>query len=380
MEVVRTDMYIIVMTVIFLVSAVTIYVVKHIYSKLKLTAIMQLSYDRKFSVTGAFEDDEIFLIETIHNKSFIPIFFVDMEFFLYNQLQTDGYENSSEYITYIKHRDSAMQRVLSRFHLMPYMKVVRQHKIKCGSRGYYKLDAVSVEYNGIPRYITSAAALYIYPKLRDVNYTSKPFNVSQGNVISLSRVITDPFLISGIRDYQPGDPFNLINFKATAKAMATNSIKVNKLDYSSSRIFMIYINFQKLPEINMPGDVYNVIMERALSYSASFINDALHNGYRAGFAANCMMATGEMKIEFPQVSGYYHIEEILKEMAKARLIGGASFASILNSAIINNVRDSEIYIMSMYIDNDIEEKIKLLGRLNNSVNIIKLGDDKSHEI
>ena len=373
-------MYIIVMTVIFLVSAVTIYVVKRVYSKLKLSAIMKLSYERKFSVTGAFEDDEIFLIETIHNKSFIPIFFVDMEFFLYNQLQTDGYENSSEYVTYIKHKDSAMQRVLSRFHLMPFMKVVRQHKIKCGSRGYYNLDAVSVEYNGIPRYITSPAELYIYPKLRDVNYTSKPFNVSQGNVISLSRVITDPFLISGIRDYQSGDPFNLINFKATAKAMATNSIKVNKLNYSSSRLFMIYINFQKLPEINMAGDIYNVIMERALSYSASFINDALHNGYRAGFGANCMMATGEMKIEFPQVSGYYHIEEILKEMAKARLIGGASFGSLLNNAVVNNIRDSEIYIMSMYIDSDIEEKIKLLGRLNNSVNIIKLGDDNNHEI
>jgi len=370
-------MFIFLMLVIFLVSAVTIYVVKRVYSKLKLSAIMKLSYERKFSVTGAFEDDEIFLIETIHNKSFIPIFFVDMEFFLYNQLQTDGYETSSEYVTYIKHRDSAMQRVLSRFHLMPYMKVVRQHKIKCGSRGYYTLDAVSVEYNGIPRHIPSTAELYIYPKLRDVNYTSKPFNVSQGNVISLSRVITDPFLISGIRDYQTGDPFNLINFKATAKAMATNTIKVNKLDYSSSRIFMIYINFQKLSEVTMPGDIYDAVMERALSYSASFINDALHNGYRVGFGANCMTATGEMKIEFPQVTGFYHLEEILKEMAKARIRSGASFGSILNNAIVSNIRDSEMYVMTMYVDDDIEEKIKLLGRLNNSVNIIKLGDDKS---
>jgi Uncharacterized conserved protein (some members contain a von Willebrand factor type A (vWA) domain) len=367
-------MLIFLISIFVIILMVTIPVVKRVYYKLKLSAVMTLEYDRKFSVTGAFEDEEVYLIETVYNRSFIPMFFVDIEFYLYNDLATDGYEMSSDYVSYLRNSSSAMQMVLSRFHLMPFMKIVRQHRITCRKRGFYQLDAIGIQCNDIPVYKPSEAEIYIYPKITDIQYDSKPFNVSQGNVISLSKIITDPFLISGIRDYQSGDSFNMINFKATAKAMVTNSIKVNKLDYSSSRTFMIYINFQKISETTMPSKVYEPVMEKALSYSASFINDALKNGYRVGLSANCMTTSGDMKIEFPQVSGLYHIEEILKEISRARTISGASFGSLLNHAIANNVRDSEIYIMSLYIDGEIEERIRMLRRLNNYVHIIKLGE------
>ena len=366
-------MLILILFIITIILIITIPAVKRVYNKLKLAAIMNLSYKRQFSVTGAFEDEEVYLIETVYNKSFIPVFFVDIEFYLYNDLATDGYEMSSDYVSYIKSKSSAMQMVLSRFHLMPFVKVVRQHRITCRRRGYYQLDAIGIQCGDVPVYKPSAAEIYIYPKIVEIQYESKPFNISQGNTLSMNRVITDPFLISGIRDYQMGDPFNMINFKATAKSMVTQTIKVNKLDYSSSRNFMVYINFQKLPETAMPGRVYEPIMEKALSYSASFINEALKNGYKVGLSANCMTYSGDMKIEFPQVNGLYHIEEILKEIAKARIISGVSFVSLLNHAVVNNVRDSELYIMSIYIDDEIEEKLNLLRKLNNYVHIIKLG-------
>ena len=367
-------MLIFILFIITIILTITIPVVKRVYSKLKLMAVMNLSYERKFSVTGAFEDEDVYLIETVYNKSFIPVFFVDIEFYLYNELDTGGFEMGSDYVSYIRNQSSAMQMVLSRFHLMPFIKVVRQHRITCRRRGYYQLDSIGIQCNDIPVYKPSRTEIYIYPKIVDVKYESKPFNISQGNTLSMNRVITDPFLISGIRDYQTGDSFNMINFKATAKAMATHSIKVNKLDYSSSRTFMVYINFQKLSETTMPGKIYESIMEKALSYSASFINDALKNGYKVGLSANCMTSAGEMKIEFPQVNGLYHIEEILKEIAKARIVSGASFGSLLNHSIVNNMRDSELYIMSIYIDDEIEEKLNLLRKLNNYVHIIKLGE------
>lgn len=352
---------------------------RFIYGELKVRAIMRLSYQRSFSVSGTFENEDIYLIETIHNKSFIPVFYVDIEFYLYNQLRTEGYEMSSAYVTYIRHNDSAMQTVLSRYHLLPYMKVVRHHKIKCCRRGYYKLDSIGIMNKNFPVYQKSEAELYVYPKLVDIKYFSNPFNLRQGNVLSVSRIITDPFLLSGIRDYQTGDPFNLINFKATAKSMASNIIKVNKLDYSSSRMFMIYINFQKSPDVIMPTYEYDSIMEKALSYAASFINDALKNGYKVGLAANCMMVAGEMKIEFPQVNGLYHIEEILKEIAKIQTRSGMSFTSLMNNTIVKNIRDSEVFIMTIYIDDIMEEKINFLKKLNNTVVVINLGDEIYNE-
>lgn len=361
--------------IIFILSVtagIIIYVLRLLYYKLKLIAILNLVYDRAFSVAGAFEGEDIYLIETVYNKSFIPLFFADIEFYLFNELKTAGYEASSDKTNYISNKNSAMQSVMSRFHLMPFMKIIRRHKLNCYKRGYYKLENIAIPYKDTAVYKRSDVELYVYPRLVELKYNSKPFNLIQGNVISLSRIITDPFLISGIRDYQTGDPFNLINFKATAKSSVNHSIKVNQLDYTSIRSFLIYINFQQPFESSILGGTYEKIMEKALSFSASFINEALQNGYRVGLSANCMMADGEMKIDFPQVSGLYHIEEILKELAKIQLRMGLSFVSLLNRGINHYIRDSEIFVMTMYMDDSIAEKIEILKRLNNTVNIIEL--------
>ena len=345
------------------------------YYSVKTNLIAKLRYEREFSVQGTFEGDEALLIETIYNGSILPLFFVDVKSYVYSSLKLADFAGGGD--------DQAMQPIVSRFHLMPHMQIKRRHKIKCLHRGYYKLNTACVVTQSIGRikttYFNSEAEIYVYPKIIELQSMPYPVNLLQGDSISKRRVMQDPFLASGIRDYAFGDPFRMINFKATAKSgfLGMGSIKVNKLDYCSDRVFMIYVNFQIPPEIaSIPGEIYESLMEQGLSFAATFIGEALRSGYKAGFAANCHMANGDRRISFPVFGGLGHIEEMLREMAKVQTRSGMSFTSLLESGIGASICNTEIFIVTLYVDRSIDESIAMLKMRNNAVTAIELENEE----
>jgi uncharacterized protein (DUF58 family) len=191
-----------------------------------------------------------------------------------------------------------------------------------------------------------------------------------GDVRSARRILTDPFNISGIRDMAPGDPFNSINFKATARTGGSR-IKVNERDFCSGRVFMVFLNLQQ-PAESIPVKRFEAIMENALSYSASLVKSALQKGYRAGFAANCGGEKGQ-SICFPPVSGAGALEELLKEMAAARLYEcGMSFSALL-SKLLPEIRDADVFIITPAMLTEYGEQIKTYKRRNNNVTVYMTG-------
>jgi len=341
------------------------------YYNIKVKLIRRVQYQREFSVRGAFEGEELIITETIYNNSALPIFFIDIESYIHNNLKLENQDNSDG--------DSAMQLIISRFHLMPYMQVKRQHKIKCTRRGHYRMNTARIVTKNKTTYFNFDVELYVYPKAVELNQISYPVNFMQGDSISKRRVMQDPFSVSGIRDYASGDPFNMINFKATAKSgfQGIQSIKINKLEYCSDRIFMIYINFQTSAEIlSIPTYIYENLMEQALSFAASFISEALRKGYRVGLSANCHLSSGERQLSFPIIGGLYHIEEILREMAKVQIRCGVSFESLLDGGTRADIYNAEIFIITPYADKSIDNSIAVLRKRNNAVTVVELENEQ----
>lgn len=356
-------------------AAAIIAVIYMSYYNVKIKLIKRLRYKREFSAQAAFEGEDITITETIYNNSILPLFFVDVESYIYHSLKLldhPGGENGS-----------SMQLVISRFHLMPYMQVKRHHRIKCMNRGYYKMDSscIFTKSVGVEKftYFGFEAELYVYPKAVEFGHLSYPVNFIQGDTLSRRMVVQDPFSVSGIRDYSAGDPFHMINFKATAKSgfSGMHSIKVNKLDHCSDRIFMIYINFQApLDILSIPTEIYEALMEQALSFAASFIGKALRKGYRVGLSANCHLASGEKFIAFPIIGGLYHIEDILKKMAAVQIRCGISFSALLEKGAGSDIRDAEIFVITPYIDKNMDGHIASFKNRNNAVTIIELENEE----
>ena len=323
--------------------------------------IGKLRYERYFSDEGVFEGDGAYLYEKVTNPTFLPLLTVDIEAYVYAELKLKGYTGG--------HTDD-MQYFISRFNLMPKKTVVRARRFTAEKRGIYELGTASVVVGGEPVYFESHARLYVYPRFMNARSPSVPRNALSGDVQSARRLLTDPFSVSGIRDMMPGDPFNSINFKATARSGGAR-IKVNERDFSSGRIFMIFLNLQQPPE-PIPGKRFEQLMENALSYSASLVRSALGSGCRAGFAANCGGESGK-SICFPPSAGKGTLEAILKEMAAARLFEcNMSFSALLADQL-PVTKDADVIMITPALLPEYGTAIRRYEKRNNTVTVLRTG-------
>ncbi len=336
--------------------------------------IANLRYQRSFSEEGVYEGESLILTETIYNKNWLPLFFVNVEAYIYNQLIIDEYEPSP---------DKSMQYFLSRFHLMPFMQIKRRHKIVCSKRGVYELDTADIYYNKRMIYVNAPAKVYVYPKVIPFLSQSLTSRSLQGDAPTMRRLIHDPFSVSGIRDYTFGDPFNIINFKATAKSyhtgiLSSSALKVNNRDFSSNRSLMVYLNFQLPTDETIPTPIYQEMMENGLSYASALIRESSYCGYRTGFAANCTTVSGALSVRFDIDGGETHLIGILRQMAEIHPSNGISVGAMLDHDIINSIRDTEIYFITVYLDDSIDQRLYRLG-MNNSVTIIDLSPKDNYD-
>lgn len=330
--------------------------------------IGNLSYTRFFSEKGSYEGDEVTMTEVIYNKSFLPLFRIKIEYYIYNDLQYDDYPPD---------REHAMQYTISKFFvILPFMQVTRKHTIKLLKRGYYTLDTINLLYAKRERNVSAPAEIYVYPKMVGIDDLPIPSSSMQGDAFSRQWLIRDPFSLSGVREYRFGDPFNSINFKATAKSamLGINGLRVNNRDFCSNRNFMIYLNFQTDKEVPMPFREYEKLMEKGLSYAAALLREAFNFGYRAGFAANCVLVTGETHVKFPMTQGALNYEDILMQMSKVRLAEGVSFPALLGSDALGGLCDSEVFILTTYINEQIDRTVDTFHKFGNNVSIIMLGE------
>ena len=359
-----------IVTVALILAAIGLLV--FIYLKLREKMISKLVYSRSFSEIGAYEGEHLIFTETIYNPTVIPIFSINIEGYIYNGIRMKETVYDSK---------KSMQYFVSRFNIMPFQQIKRSHDIICDSRGYYRLETVYIYYNKKKRYIDAPAELYIYPGLISLSERAEPINIYQGDAVTQRTLIKDPFSFSGIRQYTFGDPFNSINFKATARSGGADisSLRVNSRESCSNRIFMVYLNFQTGGGETVPTVAYNKMMELGLSFSADIIREAAYSGHRAGFASNPVTIDGDTYLRFPVESGDSHLIEILKQMAKVRNRAGISFSSLLEHDIKQGISESEIYIITPYTDDDIEDLAYRLRALGNSVCTVILTDEEKEQ-
>lgn len=333
---------------------------RHLCKKL----IGSLSYRREFSQEGVYEGDSVTMTETLYNNSHLPMLRSYVESYFFPDLDLVNVKNKDK---------SGMQLFQSRFSLiMPYMQIKRRHTVTCRKRGVYQLESAQVFLPGTSRYVDSPSTLYVYPRILATPTTPSPVGILMGESVSRRMLIKDPFSITGVRPYTFGDPFNQINFKQTAKAyaQAAQPLRVNALDYCSNRTFMVYINFQTDPYEPIPSVKFNRMMENAMSYTADIIRVMNENGYRLGLCTNSTQNNSNEGLDFPMRSGDLHAKEMLCGMSQVRIASSYSFTTLLSKAIRAGLSDTEIFVFSVYTDDEIEACLSALERNRNTVNLI----------
>jgi uncharacterized protein (DUF58 family) len=171
------------------------------------------------------------------------------------------------------------------------------YRLQCNRRGYYQIGPVVLETGDLfglhrrYRVMTRPHFLLVYPRvIRSEGYdiaSKRPI----GEVRMTYRLFEDPTRISGVRQYEAGDPLNRIHWHATARTGTLHS-KV----YEPSTVAGVTVVMDFHQETHPPKDE-PMRSELAVTAAASLVNTVYEIGQQVGLMTNGRDAADRIRHE-----------------------------------------------------------------------------------
>ncbi len=330
--------------------------------------IRGLFYRRQFSKKTAYEGEEAELIEVIRNDRLLFLPWLRAESRISPYLRFGKQDNLSV---------SGERYHKSIFTLRPCQQITRRHRVYLTHRGAFDAGNVSLTLgdllgtDGKGAELYSPARILVFPRLLENEELPLPFSRLQGEWIVRRRLLQDPFLINGIRDYRAGDAVRDIHWPATARS---GSLQVKTHDDTSDTKLLTVINVQMSE--GQWGDLMDyeqAQIERAISIAATLCVRALRGGVAAGFAANMPLDTDDSPVILPPQRYADREEELLSAFARLRILRCRNFLSFLDD--LSFLRGTDILLLSVYTSEAVEEKIRYLRYLGNTVTLYPISGE-----
>jgi len=335
-----------------------------------------LQCTRAFSRAAVFEGDEGEMIEIVRNDRPMIVPWLRVESHISPRLQLGRMKKAEGQSAAEAAREnlnvSGSRYYSSLFTLLPYQQIKRRHRVKFLHRGVYDLGNASLSVGDVlglfqqTREQQMHVQVTVFPRLLDERELPQPLSLLLGETISRRPLLTDPFLVRGIREYLPGDPVRDIHWPATARMGAA---QVRMFDHTARMKLMVILNAQRkdaqwgdhLMEYE-EGEI-----EYGISVAATLCVHALRSGLAAGFAAN--MAFGEEKesvVMLPD-GGAAREEELLTAFARLTLVRTLAFPLFLDT--LTDISDMDVLVLSCYDSPDVQAGLDKLRRQGNQVTL-----------
>jgi uncharacterized protein (DUF58 family) len=353
---------------IFFILLLFLWIQSYVYKK---WGFKKIEYNRFFSLPAVFEDQELEMVESISNYKILPMPWIRVESKINKNLKFGREENR------VIFHDEFHRSVFS---LFPYMKIVRRYSIKATKRGCYDTFSVAltcgnfftvgkVNQQDYPVY----ARLLVYPKIIDIDKVPLPSHNWRGDLITKRWIFDDPFMISGVREYQYGDPLNRVNWTASARS---NNLQVHQLDYTTETNLMILLNVDIFKDAE--EEIFDKSrIENGIVYAASILYYFISEGIKVGFGTNGKMVDDENKeIFIPPESSYEHMYYILEVMAKLRLLRRITFSTYIEQIVMDQPNKMDLLVITTYKDEIIHNQIEELKAKGHAVEVVMLGEDE----
>ncbi len=318
-------------------------------------------WDKGLNVTIDFarnivrEGEENKLIETISNDKLLPLPVVQVKFSVTRTFKFKKMDNSS--VTDLYYRNDF-------FSLLSYRRIRRTYEFVCSHRGYYPLNDLDIICKDL--FLTGMMLRSYKPQAGVCVLPSRlspdelPVNVNEmiGEVMARLKRNEDPFEFSGIREYQPYDPMNRINWKASAGG---TGLMVNKFNTTYDRRISIFLNAEC--HVKWREEVF---LEEGIRLAASLADRFISSHIPVALFSNgCDIISGEpVAVEAGADRG--HLMNM--EIALARLDASKrkdDFASMMLKCLKDDrYKGTECVIISNYRKKDLLEaydKIKETG-------------------
>lgn len=349
----------------FLVALAVMYVLSTLMVR---KGMKNLTCQRSFSQTEVYEGEKGELVEIVRNDGPYIIPWLRIESHISPNLRLGKQEN-------LQVSSDTFYR--SCFTLMPYQQIKRRHRVEFLRRGVYDLGNASISAGdllGATRFWKDqqlSAPLTVYPRILDAEELPYPLSNTMGELVTKNRLLQDPFLVRGIRPYQPGDLIRDIHWQATAR---TDDLQVRVHENTVCTRLLVILNAQSsdnqwddyIPESDMPA------MEDAIRLAASLCIHGLRGGLSTGFATNMPQQKQNESTLLLPAEGPAWEETLLECFARLRVHCSEKFVPMLESL---KLQDTDILVLSPYDSASIQKALESLRQQGNQVTFFSLGGD-----
>ena len=345
---------------------------------LLLFGMKGISYDRKFSQRSVYEGERVEMVEVIRNRKILPVPWIRVESRLSPFLRFGRGAQGEE------REISADQYHKSVFYLGSFSQITRHHEVTCLKRGHYEAGSVALTAGDLmavwkkSRQMKLDCALDVYPRFLSEDELDTPSTRWQGELTVKRWIMPDPFLVSGIRDYQEGDPLRDVHWRASAR---TGTLQVKTRDYTADPRMLVVLNVQASEE--QWGDLMDYEqegIEQGIRIAATLCRRALDAGVEAGFASNACL-TGEKgsgkTILIPARRSSDQLEILLTTMAQMEIHREVTFPTFLEA--LCDLQGADILILSTYESESIQARVDMLRAAGNSVTMMRLERGRRYE-
>lgn len=322
-----------------------------------------LQCTRAFSRPAVFEGDDGEMIEIVRNDRLMLVPWLRVESHISPHLRLGSQDNLHV---------SGSRYYCSLFTLMPYQQVKRRHKVRFLHRGAYDLGGASLTVGDVLGYFQASrdqqmhVPVLVFPRLLDERELPQPLSLLLGEITSRRQLLTDPFLIRGIRDYRIGDPVRDIHWPATAR-MGEPQVRV--FDHTARMKLMVILNVQRkdaqwgdhLMEYE-EGEI-----EYGISVAATMCIRALRSGLAAGFAANMPLGEEKESVVMRPDGGAAREEELLTAFARLSVVRTLAFPLFLKT--LTDLTDMDVLILSCYDSEEIHQEMETMRQRGNHVTL-----------
>lgn len=339
------------------------------------TTFKAIKYRRYFTPDVISAGETTTLVEEISNTRLLPVPWLRIEAQLSPNL-IFGKNGQTKFDPNAAVPDKYRQFHRSMFTLPPYTTISRRHTVFVPRRGYYAIPTVAMTTGDVlgigeqkSRDVPTDTALTVYPELVDIGDVFSMRSSFTGDIVVRRWIVDDPFFIRGVREYQPTDPQNRVNWKATAK---TGSLQVHNYDYTSDVRLMIFVN------VDTAANQWSITTdepcaERGISYAASIAQYALDNGVETGLCSNGKYIDDpETPVRLSPCTGDEQLQSILLTLSKLNLWRRVTFQTLLKEEYDSGLTGCDILILSAYTTEDIDAEIERLRSAGNHVEVLTI--------
>ncbi|WP_043932661.1 DUF58 domain-containing protein [Bacillus sp. EB01] len=203
----------------------------------------------------------------------------------------------------------------------------------------------------------SESKIIVYPSFTEMLYRPFENHYDQGMTASRERVQRDTTMAIGIRDYQPGDRFSWINWKATAKR---NEIMTKEFEQRQSHDVMVVLDCA--PEHRFEANV---------SFTASVTRAILKKGAQVG-----LLTVTRERASFPIRGGESHLQQTFYHLAKVQPVCAVSVDKVLEAEMFYTGQNVTMMIVTSTLTKQLIEKASFLGQKKGMVTIFLLKNEK----